>query len=183
MNKARKIRLLVMLVCLALAVAAYLAARGSKEQDEDDGQETESYQVTNIDTSQVTEIGIINGDSTTNLVREEDQWKSLEDDSVTIDADSVDSFLTAAGAITSETQIEKVEDFDQYGLEEPILNITLQWDSNMYTLRVGDYNSIIGCYYIRVNEESTVYTVSSSVYYSLNKTLENFEAIILEDEE
>ncbi|MDO4304082.1 MAG: DUF4340 domain-containing protein [Bacillota bacterium] len=183
MNKARKIRLLVMLLCLVLAVIAYLAVNRSQKKDEADEQEPESYPVTDIDTADVTEIGIINGDNTTDLIKEGDQWRLVENDAVSIDNDSVDSFLMAAGKISSDTRIEKVEDFAQYGLEDPILNITLQWDSNMYNLKVGDYNSMIGCYYIRLNEESTVYTISSSIYYSLNKTLEDFEAVETETEE
>jgi len=183
MNKIRKIRLLAMLLCLVLVVAAYLAISRNRIEEDTGEQEPESYSVIDIDTANVTQIGIISSDNTTNLIREGDQWKLLEDDTVLIDGDSIDSFLNAAGNIVSETRIEKVEDFVQYGLEDPVLNITLQWDSNMYNLKVGDYNSMISCYYIRLNEENTVYTISSSVFYALNKSLEDFEADIEEDEE
>lgn len=181
MNQARKTRLIIMVLCLLLVVAAYFAL--SRKQENEEETEPEVYAVINIDTDNVTEIGIINSDSTTNLILKEGQWKLLEDDTIAIDSTSVDSYLKAAGSITSEIMIEDVEDFEQYGLEEPILNITLQWDSNMYNLKVGDYNSMISGYYIRVNDASTVYTVSSSVYYSLNKSLEDFEAIVTEEEE
>ena len=79
-------------------------------------------------------------------------------------------------------KIEDVEDMSQYGLDAPSVNLTLQWDNNMYTVKLGDYNSIIGGYYLNVNDENTVYVVSSSVYYALDKSLEDFKLTDVDEE-
>ena len=91
-------------------------------------------------------------------------------------------FLSDACSITASMKIEDVEDMAQYGLDDPSVNLTLQWDNNMYTVRLGDYNSIIGGYYLNINDENTVYVVSSSVYYALDKSLEDFMLTEAEEE-
>ena len=146
------------------------------EEMEETAQEV-TYAATDIDTAQVTEIGIIKSDETINLSQESGEWKLKEDENFEVDKEVVESFLSDAGNITSDRMIEDVEDFSEYGLEYPVLNITLQWDSNMYLIKVGDYNTVVGCYYISVNDENTVYTISTSQYYALDKTLNDFEKI------
>ena len=55
--------------------------------------------------------------------------------------------------------------------------MTFQWDDNMYTIKIGDYNSVINSYYISLNDEKTVYTVDTILYNALNKTLDDFKQI------
>ena len=91
----------------------------------------------------------------------------------------VSAYLSAAGELDSENKIEEVSDFSQYGLDKPALNITLQWDSNMYNIKVGDYNSMISRYYVCVNDEkvtlaSTVQSIGSDAFRECPKLKEIF---------
>lgn len=177
MNGKQRRQMLLLCMIFFLAAAAYgaLKWKQSSVSAEETEEENESYTVIQIDPSQVTDIGIIGGEGTVNLVREGENWKCPEKEETAIDGGIVESFLTNASSITSSTKIENVEDMSQYGLSRPSVNLTLQWDNNMYTIKLGDYNSVIGGYYLNMNDEDTVYVIDGSLYYSLDKTLEDFE--------
>ena len=73
--------------------------------------------------------------------------------------------------------IPNVTDFDQYGLTDSENTISLQWDEDLYVITIGDQNSNAGgFFYVRVNDEDTVYTIESSVRYALEKTMDDFAA-------
>lgn len=179
MNKKRKIKLLVLFALLLIVIIVYILLQKNpvKDKNAEVEEETEAYSVTEIDTTLVTSIGIINKEESIDFTKHNGTWYLDGDDTFSVDEDKIESYLDAAGNITSDTCIENVTDFSAYGLDDPVLNLTLQWDSNMYSLKVGDYNSVIGSYYISVNDDTTIYTINSSQYYSLNKALDNFEKI------
>ncbi len=174
MNKKKKIQLVILCGLFLAAVAAFAALKISQENVSEE-EEAETWQVVSAEVSEVKEISIISPEGNLDLSRESGEWRCLEEEDAQIDGSLVDVFLEDVGAITSETKIENVEDFSQYGFDAPQITVTLQWDDNMYVLKLGDYNSMITGYYINVNDEPVVYVVDSSVYYTLNKSLENFK--------
>lgn len=176
MNKRKKKQLIFIFVCFTMILAAYLGSQYYQNHlpvyDEED-----EISVLDIDTSLVNEIGITNGEETINLQKDNDTWKCVDDEDFTIDSTKLQVFLDAAGSITSELKIENVKDMDQYGLEHPSLSISLQWDSNLYTIYIGDRNTVAGgVYYLKINDEDTVYTIENYKYNMLNKTKEDFAA-------
>ncbi|MCI7191005.1 MAG: DUF4340 domain-containing protein [Lachnospiraceae bacterium] len=176
MNKRKKKQLIFIFVCFTMILAAYLGSQYYQNHLPVDDEEDE-ISVLDIDTSLVNEIGITNGEETINLQKDNDTWKCVDDEDFTIDSTKLQVFLDAAGSITSELKIENVKDMDQYGLEHPSLSISLQWDSNLYTIYIGDRNTVAGgVYYLKINDEDTVYTIENYKYNMLNKTKEDFAA-------
>ena len=176
MNKRKKKQLIFIFVCFTVILAAYLGSQYYQNHLPVDDEEDE-ISVLDIDTSLVNEIGITNGEETINLQKDNDTWKCVDDKDFTIDSTKLQVFLDAAGSITSELKIENVKDMDQYGLEHPSLSISLQWDSNLYTIYIGDRNAVAGgVYYLKINDEDTDYTIENYKYNMLNKTKEDFAA-------
>ena len=176
MNKRKKKQLIFIFVCFTVILAAYLGSQYYQNHLPVDDEEDE-ISVLDIDTSLVNEIGITNGEETINLQKDNDTWKCVDDKDFTIDSTKLQVFLDAAGSITSELKIENVTDMSQYGLDHPSLSISLQWDSNLYTIYIGDRNTVAGgVYYLKINDEDTVYTIENYKYNMLNKTKEDFAA-------
>ena len=176
MNKRKKKQLIFIFVCFTMILAAYLGSQYYQNHLPVDDEEDE-ISVLDIDTSLVNEIGITNGEETINLQKNNDTWKCVDDKDFTIDSTKLQVFLDAAGSITSELKIENVTDMSQYGLDHPSLSISLQWDSNLYTIYIGDRNTVAGgVYYLKINDEDTVYTIENYKYNMLNKTKEDFAA-------
>ncbi len=172
----KKIQLILLCGICLLLLAAVIALKASKEdtsgQEED---EAESYQVIGVDKGQVTKISITGGDQSVTLTKEGEDWKVEGDESVLIENSLVEDYLEKASSFTSDLKIENVTDMTQYGLEDAALTVELQCGGKGHTIKVGDYNSMISSYYVRIDDEDTVYTIDSSQYYSLNNTLEDFQ--------
>lgn len=178
MNKKKKTQLMTLCIIFLMVLMAFVIMKiYQKNAPEEVQEETVTYQVLNTDVSAVTEIGIITEEETTNLIKENDTWKCLDDESVEIDGSLVENFLENICQLTSDTQIENVEDMSQYGLDEPTISVTVQSENNMYTIKLGDYNSMMAGYYISINDENTVYITDSSIYYTLNKSLDSFKQV------
>lgn len=183
MNKKKRNRLIILFILLLATAGAFAALRLYKENMPEEESAMESYSAVSIDGSQITDIGIIGNDGNVNLIKEGDTWKCMDDEEFTIDGSLVKNFLTDASEITASARIENVEDMSEYGLDNPSVNLTLRWENNMYTIKLGDYNSIISGYYLNVNDEAAVYVVDSSVYYSLNKSADDFRLTEVEEVE
>ena len=172
----KKIRQLIVLMflCIVLAVTFVFVKRVSTKENTDE-QSSETYSVIDIDKTMVTEIGITTTEGTTDLYKEGGEWKAVLDATKEIDSEKVEDFLQDVCFIESEFKLEEVSDLAEYGLITPVMQVTLQWEDNLYTIKLGDYNSVISSYYISINDEPTVYTTNWTVYNAMNKTEEDFE--------
>ena len=139
MNKKKKRNLLLLAIVFLVLLAGYLGY-GYYEKNHQEKEASVTEKVLEIDPSNVTEIGITQGETSVNLKKEGTIWISEDDDSVTIDADKVNSFLTDACEIPASLVIQDVTDFDQYGLTDSENTISLQWDSELYVITIGDQN-------------------------------------------
>lgn len=178
MNQKKKKQLIFVCVCFVVILTAYLGFRYHMNHLTENAEDEEDIiSVLDIDTSLVTEIGITGGEENINMQKDGDTWRCVEDDTFVIDKNKLQTFLDAAGKITSKLKIEDVTDMSQYGLDHPSLSISLQWDSNLYTIYIGDQNTVAGgVYYLKINDEDTVYTIENYKYNMLNKTKEDFAA-------
>ena len=178
MNQKKKKQLIFVCVCFVVILTAYLGFRYHMNHLTENAEDEEDIiSVLDIDTSLVTEIGITGGEENINIQKDGDTWRCVEDDTFVIDKNKLQTFLDAAGKITSKLKIEDVTDMSQYGLDHPSLSISLQWDSNLYTIYIGDQNTVAGgVYYLKINDEDTVYTIENYKYNMLNKTKEDFAA-------
>lgn len=176
MNRKKKKQLLLLIILCVLLIGIFVFLKMMPEEESQSAQETERYSVINIDKSMITEIGITTKEGTLDLYKVDDTWKVTTEESIKLDNTKVENFLQKMCVIDSENKIEEVSDLSEYGLKDPIMQITLQWENNLYTIKAGDYNSVINSYYISINDEQTVYTTDSTVYNVMNKTLEDFKA-------
>lgn len=176
MNKKKKRQLVFLLGFLLILVLVLVGIKLIPKEAQVSEEETESFSVFFTDTEAITEIGFSNENGSFHLKKTEAEWICLEDDSLMIDSEKVSSFLNVAVSATTDTKIEEVTDFSQYGLSEPSMQVVLQSSDNMYVIEFGDYNSLITRYYVRVNEENTVYTVERTYRTSMLKEPADFEA-------
>ncbi len=180
MNQKKKKQLIILIVALIALTGIFLFLKRIPEEEEATSEE-EQYSVMAINEELVTEIGITTKAGTIDLYKEGDTWKFAADETVEIDTTKVENFLRKMCSIESDTKIEDVSSLSDYGLEDPVMQVTLQWDNNLYTIKGGDYNSVINSYYISLNEETTVYTTDSTVYNAMNKEIADFETEEVQD--
>lgn len=170
--KKQKIQLLILAVVCLLCVGAYFGARylGTAEENE----ETETFTATDFSVSDVIEL-IVSGDYPLNFTKDNDVWKDAQDRNASISQSMVESLLTQIHHVTSDTCIENPEDLGQYGLDEPSMTITVTLkNGSSIILNIGDANGMTGDYYLQVEGNTSVYTLSPSVVSAFEKTPEDF---------
>lgn len=170
--KKQKIQLLILAVVCLLCVGAYFGARylGNVEENE----ETETFTATDFSVSDVIEL-IVSGDYPLNFTKDNEVWKNAQDRNASISQSMVESLLTQIHHVTSDTCIENPEDLGQYGLDEPSMTITVTLkNGSSIILNIGDANGMTGDYYLQVEGNTSVYTLSPSVVSAFEKTPEDF---------
>lgn len=170
--KKQKIQLLILAVVCLLCVGAYFGARylGNVEENE----ETETFTATDFSVSDAIEL-IVSGDYPLNFTKDNDVWKDAQDRNAAISQSMVESLLTQIHHVTSDTCIENPEDLGQYGLDEPSMTITVTLkNGSSIILNIGDANGMTGDYYLQVEGNTSVYTLSPSVVSAFEKTPEDF---------
>ena len=110
------------------------------------------------------------------LEKQDGKWIYPEDPSMKMDDVLIAGMLSVAANIPISDTIEGVTDFEQYGLAEPYLTVTCSDGENEYTVLMGDFNTTIRKYFIRINGENKVYTADSSLYNTFTRTVESLQA-------
>ncbi len=88
-----------------------------------------------------------------------------------VNSSVANEILERLAKLTSSNEVNHVTDMDSYGLDAPVLTVTITLqDDTRHTVEVGSRNEMISAYYIRVDDGDTVYTLSDSDYSLLNKT-------------
>lgn len=177
MKKQQK-QLILLGTALVLLLAAYfILPRVIKEPEEEQG---ESYAVTVLDASLATKLSFTNEGTEYVFVKDGDNWCAEEDMTLPMNQTTLENMVEKAGSITATAKIDEVTDFAQYGLENPQHTVKLTVNGKEYVIHMGDYNDITGEYYLRMDKETTVYTVASGVVTPFATTL---EALVEEEEE
>ncbi len=176
--KKQKIQLIILLVILGCAIGAYFAAKtysAHKEASEKSPTYT-AFSLSDDDVSGIQNITVTNdaGGFNVNHDSSADTWSFSDFPDETVDTTQIKTMTDALSDLSSDNEITDVTDFTQYGLDSPVMTITITLsDGSTHKLEVGDYNSQISEYYLRVDDADTVYTISSTIYSDFNVTTSN----------
>lgn len=178
MEKQKK-QLLIFTLALLFVVGAWYGV--SLIPEEEDTEETMSYQVSDLEKEVVTKLTYTNEQGTFSFFKEGEEWIYEADQSVDIEESTIENMVGKLASYTSKNQITEVEDISVYGLDEPQYIVLLSDGTTSYTMLVGDYNATTYTYYMCLEDaKDTIYTVQSSDISVFGNTLED---LIVEEEE
>ncbi|MCR4902690.1 MAG: DUF4340 domain-containing protein [Butyrivibrio sp.] len=162
--KKQQIQLLIMLVVLLAFIGSFF---GLKKYNEAKANEVDEPQYTalSLDSSDISTLKVSNTEGEFTLEYFDDTWYFLDDDQTLLLQSTVASMAGDFCDITSDKVIENAENLADYGLDEPEITVTATMtDGTEHTLYIGDLNSTASIYYIMVDDDTTVYTVSSTLH-------------------
>lgn len=167
MNKKKLLPLCILAgVVVVLAVILALLRIFGGEEDEDTG--IALFSVTADDLST---IAYQDGDTDVALTKGEDGVWSLDSDTLLpIDQDAVSELADSITGMTAQRELGEDADVDSMGFATPEMSISFTTGADIYTLTVGDQNSMTDTYYARLGEDGPVYTIATSDLSSLCKT-------------
>lgn len=173
--KKQKIQLIVLLIVLIACVGGYFAASAYSKKKQAEEESEESYTALSLgEDAEITAISVNAADTSYDLTKEEDTWKFADNADAKVKESSVSTMTADLADITGDNEITDVTDFAQYGLDDPQMTISFTLsDGTSHTVKIGDKNSTISRYYLQVDDSTTVYTVTSTLYTAFDKTVDD----------
>lgn len=165
MRKATKLYALLG-VLLVVCIAAFAVSRyeEKKEQIKNSGEV-----ILEIPTDSVTALSWTNESGTFSFTKDE-TWVYDEDNAFPVDEEKINDLLEQFTSFAAAFSIDDVEDYAQYGLDEPICTIKITAGEESYTVELGDFS--------KMDEQRYVSIGDGKVYLVSHDPLDEFYAVL-----
>lgn len=165
MRKATKLYALLG-VLLVVCIAAFAVSRyeEKKEQIKNSGEV-----ILEIPTDSVTALSWTNESGTFSFTKDE-TWVYDEDNAFPVDEEKINDLLEQFTSLAAAFAIDDVEDYAQYGLDEPICTIHITADEESYTVELGDFS--------KMDEQRYVSIGDGKAYLVSHDPLDEFDAVL-----
>ena len=165
--RKKQITLCVLLgVFAVVSIAAVLVSRHEEkvEQIKNSGET-----ILAIPTDSVTALSWTNEDGTFSFTRDE-AWTYDDDAAFPVSEETVNELLTQFEDFAAAFAIDDVEDYAQYGLDEPVCTISIAAGEETYTVELGDFS--------KMDEQRYVSIGDGKAYLVSHDPLEEFDAVL-----
>lgn len=170
-------QLIGLLIALAVVVGGYFIIKYVAAHQEI---ETETINVTELyhaDKESVTEVEYIHGEIDVDLVREGETWYLKNDKDTELDQDAVGTVVGFACSLNYKTQIDEHGELSEYGLDDPSYIVTVTDAQGVaQTYYIGDYFTLEGTYFAKLEGTDTVYTIASTYPSAFDADVEHYKA-------
>ena len=165
MRKATKLYALLG-VLLVVCIAAFAVSRyeEKKEQIKNSGEV-----ILEIPTDSVTALSWTNESGKFSFTKDE-TWVYDDDNAFPVDEEKINDLLEQFTSLAAAFAIDDVEDFAQYGLDEPICTIHITAGEESYTVELGDFS--------KMDEQRYVSIGDGKVYLVSHDPLDEFGAVL-----
>lgn len=165
MRKATKLYALLG-VLIVVCVAAFAVSRyeEKKEQIKNSGEV-----ILEIPTDSVTALSWTNESGTFSFTKDE-TWVYDEDNAFPVDEERINALLEQFTSFAAAFAIDDVEDYAQYGLDEPICTIHITAGEESYTVELGDFS--------KMDEQRYVSIGDGKAYLVSHDPLDEFDAVL-----
>lgn len=165
MRKATKLYALLG-VLLVVCIAAFAISRyeEKKEQIKNSGEV-----ILEIPTESVTALSWTNESGTFSFTKDE-TWVYDEDNAFPVDEEKINDLLEQFTSLAAAFAIDDVEDFAQYGLDEPICTIHITAGEESYTVELGDFSKMDEQRYISIGD--------GKAYLVSHDPLDEFDSVL-----
>lgn len=100
----------------------------------------------------------------------DETWLYDEDEAFPVDEEKMEELLSPFASFTAAFVIEEVEDYGQYGLDEPVCSIHLTTEEETYDILLGDYSTMDSQRYLSIGD--------GNVYLVENDPLDDFTLVL-----
>ena len=165
MRKATKLYALLG-VLLVVCIAAFAVSRyeEKKEQIKNSGEV-----ILEIPTDSVTALSWTNESGKFSFTKDE-TWVYDDDNAFPVDEEKINDLLEQFTSFAAAFAIDDVEDYAQYGLDEPICTIHITADEESYTVELGDFS--------KMDEQRYVSIGDGKVYLVSHDPLDEFDSVL-----
>ena len=165
MRKATKLYALLG-VLLVVCIAAFAVSRyeEKKEQIKNSGEV-----ILEIPTDSVTALSWTNESGKFSFTKDE-TWVYDDDNAFPVDEEKINDLLEQFTSFAAAFSIDDVEDYAQYGLDEPICTIHITAGEESYTVELGDFSTMDEQRYVSIGD--------GKVYLVSHDPLDEFDSVL-----
>ena len=167
MKRAKKLYILLGVLVLA-CIATFVLTR---MEDEKEQIKASGETILSLDSSAVTSLSWQYDDESLAFHKDE-TWLWDDDDSFPVSEDKINELLGVFEDLGAAFTIEDVEDYGQYGLDEPSCTIDIQAGEDSYQIELGDFSQMDSQRYLSLGD-GNVYLVTSDPMELYEVTLED----------
>ena len=121
----------------------------------------------------------MNGEETLSFHKDGENWVYDKDDAFPVDADKIENLLNIFNEFGVSYVIEDVENYADYGLEDPTCTINIKADGEEYQVLLGGFSKMDEQRYVSIGD-GKAYLVQTDPYDSFNIALKD---MILNDDD
>jgi hypothetical protein len=153
-------------ILLVVCAAAFAVSRyeGKKEQIKNSGEV-----ILEIPTENVTAVSWTNASGTFSFSKDE-KWIYDDDNAFPADEDKINDLLEQFESFAAAFTIDDVEDFSQYGLDDPVCKISITAGDESYNIELGDFSKMDEQRYISIGD--------GKVYLATHDPLDEYDAVL-----
>lgn len=182
MKKQRK-QLIAMLVFLVVLVAAYIGI-GIYNDTEAEKEEDDAIVIMNFELDDVVAFAYDYEDTNYMFSKSEETWIYDSNPDFDVDESLVESLLASVRYVLGEDAIMEYEEVGTYGLDTPQKTISFTFtDGSTKKVQIGNYNDMLGYYYLMIEGDDNLYLVDSTLLYAFEISYTDLEYIEEETEE
>ena len=179
MKKQRK-QLLSLVVLLMILLIAYIYV-GKYNEEQEKGTEEETIYVTNFSTADICAFSYDYKEVIYRFTKTDATWTYDGDVTADMDESAISSLLLDAAEVVAAEKLTEYEKLEDYGLEIPKKTLTFTFtDGNVCSLMIGNYNEVLGYYYMMTSGDDTLYLADSTLFDDFEIS---YEDLIVEEEE
>lgn len=171
----RSKRIIVLAGAVVVICGATFALTRYEEQKEKI--ENSGEVILTVDSGSVKALSWEYEDETLSFHRD-DRWTYDGDEAFPVDDEKMEELLEPFQEFQAAFVIEEVEDYGQYGLDDPICTVKFETEDQSYEMKLGDYSTMDSQRYLSVGD-GNVYLVEQDPLDSFDATLEE---VIAHDE-
>ena len=153
-------------VLLVVCAAAFAVSRyeEKKEQIKNSGDV-----ILEIPTDSVTALSWTNESGTFSFTKDE-TWVYDDDNDFPVDEEKINDLLEQFTSFTASFAIDDVDDYAQYGLDDPVCTIHITAGEESYTVELGDFSKMDEQRYLSIGD--------GKVYLAAHDPLDEFDAVL-----
>ena len=165
MRKATKLYILLGVLIVVCAAAFAVSRYEQKKENIKNSGEV----ILEIPTDSVTAVSWTNENGTFSFTKDEG-WTYDDDEAFPVDESKINDILAQFESFAAAFSIEDVDDYSQYGLDEPVCTISITAGESSYTIELGDIS--------KMDEERYVSIGDGKAYLVEHDPLDEYDAVL-----
>ncbi len=165
----RKKRITLCVLLAVFAVVSITAVLVSRHEEKVEQIKNSGETILAIPTDTVTALSWTNEEGTFSFTKDE-TWTYDDDAAFPVDEEKINELLAQFEDFAAAFVIDDVEDYEQYGLDEPVCTISITAGEESYTVELGDFSKMDEQRYISIGD--------GKAYLVSHDPLDEFDAVL-----